>query len=93
MVYMLQLGHSYGFVAWLPYSRLRNYPTGCGKGHDTAVLAAWLEDEMKPINLSDIEPHRYKNHFLGPLFNWLVYLAMPLSIAFCYVQNIYICCS
>ena len=30
--------------------RLNQYPTGCGKGHDTAVLGAWLLHEISSVD-------------------------------------------
>ena len=30
--------------------RLTQYPTGCGKGHDTAVLGAWLLHEVSSVD-------------------------------------------
>ena len=35
--------------------RLRQYPQGCGKGHDTAVLGAWLGDELQAVDLASLE--------------------------------------
>ena len=30
--------------------RLKNFPAGCGKGHDTAVIGAWLNDELSKFD-------------------------------------------
>ena len=35
--------------------RLKQYPQGCGKGHDTAVLSAWLFDAVQQVDPSTVE--------------------------------------
>ncbi|CAE6938036.1 unnamed protein product [Symbiodinium natans] len=39
-----------------PYLRssFRQYPAGCGKGHDAAVLGAWLHDELQLVDETTI---------------------------------------
>ena len=34
------------------------FPTGCGKGHDTAVLGAWLNDLCQTVELASVEASR-----------------------------------
>jgi len=32
-----------------PNPRLRGFPQGLGKGHDAAVVSAWLDEELQGI--------------------------------------------
>ena len=34
--------------------RLKQYPAGCGKGHDAAVLGAWLQHAMLSMDAADV---------------------------------------
>lgn len=40
----------------LPQNTLKGFPRGLGKGHDAAVLGAWLAEEVQQISAASVDP-------------------------------------
>ena len=43
------------FLIAISKLRLNKFPRGLGKGHDAAVLGAWLAEEMQQLSMDRME--------------------------------------
>lgn len=68
---------AYGMIAPL---RLNGFPRGLGKGHDAAVVGAWLGQEIRRISLDSIDIclHKFEHSNGFPPQTKVRYLALLL---------------
>ena len=50
--------------------RSRQFPRGCGKAFDTALLCKWLQHELERINREDVAPQLFQKKLLGLKLLW-----------------------